>query len=69
MVDTVNEMGHLKFYCLNGCKYRCDFDVGEDVFCHAVGRDLTKDDLKLLRQVGCATRRPKQKIEEHLVNT
>lgn len=50
---------HLHLYCLNGCKYRCDFDKGDDVFCHLIGRDLLNSDIALLKQIGCACMKPK----------
>jgi len=57
-------MCELKYYCYNGCAHRCEFDVGEDVFCHAIGEDLGKTQIQLLRRLGCATRRPKEKKNE-----
>lgn len=52
---------NLKFNCLDGCKWRCDFDSGNDVFCHAIGEDLTADQINLLIRVGCSTRQPPEK--------
>jgi hypothetical protein len=40
-------------HCKNNCRYRCDFDHGSSVFCHALGRDLVPIEIKLLEQVGC----------------
>lgn len=52
----------MRFYCFDGCKWRCHFDKGDDVFCHAIGRDLTKSDIMLLKAVGCSTRQILEKI-------
>lgn len=54
-------MCEMKFYCLDGCKWRCEFDVGDDVFCHLIGEDMTKEGLKILKLVGCSMRRPVEK--------
>lgn len=39
--------------CNDDCKWKCDFDKSTDVFCHLVGSDLTKDQVEILKRVGC----------------
>jgi hypothetical protein len=51
---------NLKFCCLDGCKWRCDFDHEDEVYCHGIGRDLSKEEVGILKLVGCALRRPKE---------
>jgi hypothetical protein len=54
---------NMKFYCLDGCKWRCEFDKDSDVFCHAIGRDLIKEEVGILKFVGCATRQVPEKCK------
>lgn len=39
--------------CNDDCKWKCEFDKENDVFCHLVGKDLSKDQINILKLVGC----------------
>jgi len=44
---------NLKHSCYDDCKWKCNVDAKNDVFCHLIGKDLTKDQIDILQQVGC----------------
>ena len=44
---------NIKHDCFDNCKWKCEFDKDKDVFCHALGLDLTKEQIWLLERVGC----------------
>lgn len=53
---------YLKRSCKDDCKWRCDFDKEDEVFCHLTGQDLTTDQITILQLVGCGSWKKKEEI-------
>lgn len=49
-----------RYSCNDKCKWKCDFDKDAEVFCHCIGRDLTKEEVNILKLVGCSSWRRKK---------
>lgn len=47
------QLCNISHACNDECKWKCDFDKGDDIFCHLVGGDLSKDQVEILKRVGC----------------
>lgn len=45
----------MRHSCFDKCKWKCDFDKDNEVFCHRIGNDLTKDQIEILELVGCGS--------------
>ena len=53
----------MRHACYDNCKWRCDFDKNNEVFCHRVGFDLTNEQIEILKLVGCGAWKEKDKNE------
>lgn len=45
----------MRHSCFDKCKWKCDFDKEGEVFCHRIADDLTKDQIEILKLVGCGS--------------